>query len=47
MFRRLRGLVLVAFLLLCGGCANLVSGVTSQLADDLRVAYLIAKTSTQ
>ncbi|MDG1233661.1 MAG: TRAP transporter TatT component family protein [Pseudomonadales bacterium] len=40
MFRRLRGLLLVAFLLLCGGCANLVSGVTSQLADDLAGSIL-------
>ena len=40
MFKRLRGLLLAGFLLLCGGCANLVSGVTSQLADDLAGSIL-------
>ena len=40
MFKRLRSLLVAVFLLLCGGCANLVSGVTSQLANDLAGSIL-------
>jgi hypothetical protein len=40
MFSRLPGLFLASFLLLGSGCANLVSGITSQLADDLAGSIL-------
>ena len=40
MLKRLRSLLVAGFLLLCGGCANLVSGVTSQLANDLAGSIL-------
>ena len=40
MFSRLPGLFLASFLLLGSGCANLVSGITSQLANDLAGSIL-------
>jgi len=40
MFSRLPCLLLACFLLLVGGCANLMSGITSQLADDLAASIL-------
>ena len=40
MFRRLGKLFLVGSLLISTGCANLVSGVTSKLADDLAASIL-------
>ncbi len=40
MFSRLRGLFLASVLLLVGGCASLVSGITSQMADDLAGSIL-------
>lgn len=40
MLSRLRGLFLASLLLLVGGCASLVSGITSQMADDLAGSIL-------
>lgn len=40
MFSRLPGLFLACFLMLGSGCTNLVSGITSQLADDLAGSIL-------
>ena len=40
MFSRLPCLLLACFLFLVGGCANLMSGITSQLADDLAASIL-------
>ena len=40
MFSRLPCLLLACFLLLVGGCTNLMSGITSQLADDLAASIL-------
>ena len=40
MFSRLPGLFLASFLMLGSGCTNLVSGITSQLADDLAGSIL-------
>jgi hypothetical protein len=40
MFSRLPGLFLASFLLLVSGCASLVSGITSQMADDLAGSIL-------
>ena len=40
MFSRLPCLLLACFLFLVGGCANLMSGITSQLADDLADSIL-------
>jgi hypothetical protein len=40
MFSRLPGLFFASFLMLGSGCTNLVSGITSQLADDLAGSIL-------
>ena len=40
MFSRLPWLFLASFLMLGSGCTNLVSGITSQLADDLAGSIL-------
>ncbi len=40
MFSRLPSLFLASVLLLVGGCAGLVSGITSQMADDLAGSIL-------
>ena len=40
MFSRLPRLFLASFLMLGSGCTNLVSGITSQLADDLAGSIL-------
>lgn len=39
-FSRLPGLFLVSGILLASGCANLISGITSQMADDLAGSIL-------
>ena len=39
-FSRLPGLFLVSGILLASGCANLISGITSQMADDLSGSIL-------